>query len=77
MVGSRCLREIDYAAQYEGSSHNRKQSLTRLAAHPATHENVLSYDFRVSASVSESKFGRIDSDTDSDPERVLFEEAAP
>jgi hypothetical protein len=41
---------------------------------------VLSYDFRVSGSVSASasKFCRIDadSDTDSDPERVIFEAAA-
>jgi hypothetical protein len=49
-----------------------KQSLTRLPAHPETHENVLSFDFQVSGSVLESasKFCRIDPDcdTDSDPE---------
>jgi hypothetical protein len=58
--------------KYAKNSQNRKQSFTRLGAHPVTHESVLNYDFRVSG--SESKFGRID--PDSDPEHVLFEAAA-
>jgi hypothetical protein len=46
-------------------------------AHPMTHENVLSYDFQVSGSVSESasRFCRIDPDcdTDSDPEIFWYQ----
>jgi hypothetical protein len=64
IVGS--IREI-YADEPE-VLRNSKQSLTRLGAHPVTNENVLSYDFRVSESVSVSKSTLCRIDTDSDPE---------
>jgi hypothetical protein len=46
--------------------------LTRFGAHPVTHENVLSYDFRVSGSVSESGSWRIDLDCDTDSDTDIL-----